>query len=754
MLRALVTVSLLVVPAVAAAQGTGTLSGCTVARNDIPARREAVNDPKRPGAEHWTLAGNVRIDCGKLSLWADAIDWFTDEDVFHLRGHVLLDEPRLHILADHADLNKVTKLGTFYAVSGTAQTSEKKTTKDMFGGVEPDVMFTAASLERTGENTFRIRSAYVTSCVQATPRWSLSGTSGTFVKDRRVTLWNAVLRVKNVPVFYVPFIYYPVNREARSTGFLMPSFGSSSVTGFQLSNAFFWAIDRSRDLTLYDDYMKKAGNGVGAEYRFVTSPVSNGSLRVYTLGSRANSTLGTNTPRSYTVDGQLSQGLAHGFHLTAQSHYFTSVTTTQLFQQNALDTSTDRSLSAALTGGRGRYRFSSSVTLNDVYSSQTAAQRRGYAPRLSLTMGEAPLGKSRLYFGVTGETAYLVSQDDITQPSTNHSLWRFDAMPTLRWPMSTLPFLQATTSASWRVTEWLESRDPVTLVQRQTPLFRELFSIQTRVVGPTVERVWQPATSGYADRVKHVIEPSVSIQWNSPFDRLSQVVQTDGTDSIVGGTTTITYGLSNRLLIRPRARKGGTPGNVRTILSVDVTQSHYTNALAAAADSQYLPCATGAFSAIQVAVSAQPAQRLTGQFHTDINPEFHTPCTLGANGGVNFKPLQITVGWTKRQYIPGLINFNDPTLADHFVNGTITFKQADGRLGGAYSINYDVHHDTVIQQRLVMFYNSQCCGLSVDYQTRSLPDLLAGLRSNHQIGISFTLAGLGSFSNPLGSFAK
>jgi LPS-assembly protein len=760
MFRALIAFALISLPASALAQGTGPspLNGCYAIMDK--SGYETIADPKRPNVVRWLISGNVVITCEKVRFNADEIEWFDDQNLVQIRGHVVMEQLELHLYAERAIVDRNTHLGTFFNAHGTSQTTQKKPAKDLFGGPEPDVAFWAEEMAKTGPETFEIKNGTVTSCVQATPRWSLSGTSGTFVKDKRVTFWNAVLRVKDVPVFYAPFIFYPINKEGRSSGFLMPSFGSSTVSGFTLSNAFFWAIDRSRDATFYHDYRKKAGNGFGTQYRFVSSPVSSGEATVYMLDQRARPAVGAiaaqPAQRSYTLNGQFIEGLAHGFRFSGTANYFTSITAQQLYQQNVYaSTQGTRSLAATLTGGRRRYRFDATFAQNDAYSSSaTPPSRHGYAPRVSLSMAEAPIGRSRIYFGATGETAYLVSQDNIDLPSTNHSLLRFDASPTVRWPMSSLSFLTVTTSASWRITEWMESLDPVTSTQSATPLTRQLFSLQTRMVGPVFARVWQPKTNKYAERVKHLIEPSFSVQWYSPFDKLTQVVRADGTDAIVGGTTTINYGLANRVLIRPRRASATSPaGPVREIVSLEITQSHYTNALAAAVDSQYLPCSTGAFSAVQVAMTARPIDKLSGQFRTDVNPQFHTPCTLSASGGLTLKPIQISLGWTKKQYIPGLPNFNDPALADQFLNAAATFRQADGHLGGTYSLNYDLHHGFALQQHLMVFYNSQCCGLSVEYQTRDLGGL-AGLRSLHSFNFSFTLAGLGSFSNPLGSFGK
>jgi hypothetical protein len=59
-----------------------------------------------------------------------------------------------------------------------------------------------------------------------------------------------------------------------------------------------------------------------------------------------------------------------------------------------------------------------------------------------------------------------------------------------------------------------------------------------------------------------------------------------------------------------------------------------------------------------------------------------------------------------------------------------------------------------MQQRIVAFYNAQCCGITVDYQTVNLSHLGVGVEKDRRFGISFTLAGIGSFSNPMGAFGN
>ena len=107
--------------------------------------------------------------------------------------------------------------------------------------------------------------------------------------------------------------------DDRSTGFLMPTYGTSTFRGKAISNAFFWAINRSQDATFLHDWYSQTGQGVGAEYRYLAAPGSEGQLRFYNLReheatyTEGGSTVTTPERRSYEIRGSLSQRLSRTF---------------------------------------------------------------------------------------------------------------------------------------------------------------------------------------------------------------------------------------------------------------------------------------------------------------------------------------------------------------------------------------------------------------------------------------------------------
>ena len=60
---------------------------------------------------------------------------------------------------------------------------------------------------------------------------------------------------------------------------------------------------------------------------------------------------------------------------------------------------------------------------------------------------------------------------------------------------------------------------------------------------------------------------------------------------------------------------------------------------------------------------------------------------------------------------------------------------------------------TLVQQRIGFFYNAQCCGIGIEYQAFNYPNVSRFIvPQDKRFNISFTLAGVGTFSNILGAF--
>ena len=710
--------------------------------------------------EHFVMDGNadqpVQIDCDDMQFMADHMELFQKEGRLTAQGNVVYVSGGNRINAERMVYYTKTRTGTFYVANGTAVLTQKPE-PGLFGTQEADAFFWGEELQKIGPKVYRIVHGGFTTCVQPTPRWDLQSGVITLHLDDYAYLRNAIFRVKNVPLMYLPVFYYPIQEDNRATGFLMPIYGTTTARGQSITNQFFWAITRSQDATFEHDWFSKTGQQVGGEYRYVRAPGSQGRAQLSFLNEHPTTGTGSDGStqtfagtRSYTIVGDMAQRLPHGFQARANANYYTSITTQQRYNQDLYQaTNRSRRLGGNLSGAWGAYSIGVTADRNDYFSNETSFTTTGSLPRITVLRSEHALGKTPLYFGLGGEYATLVrssTNDDVKV--SDQGLTRMDITPSLRIPFTKWQFLTVNSVVSWRGTYWTESLDE-NKRQVDEPIGRRYFDFQTRVTGPVFNRIWTPNNS-YAEKFKHVIEPSLTIHYIPDITNFNQIVQLDYVDTVVG-TTQFTYALNNRLY-----RKKTTS---REIANVTLMQSYYTNENAATYDrsqsSGYGTSQPTHFSPVILAVRGAPTDRIQADFRTEVDPTVHAFRTFSTNATASFSDwLQTTVTWSRRRYIPDLPGFNDPVAASHYLGATANVRRMGNRIGGFYSFNYDLKNNTFLQQRLTAYYNSQCCGIGAEYQTFNYGSsfVARGLTQDHRFNISFTLAGVGTFSNLFGAF--
>src|SRR4029079_4800993 len=106
-------------------------------------------------------------------------------------------------------------------------------------GQDTVIYFFGEKIEKIGAKKYRITNGGFSTCVQPTPRWELSADSVVLNVDHYTLLRQAILKVKGVPMFYLPVLYYPTKEDGRATGFLLPTYGVSTLRGQTIHNAFF-----------------------------------------------------------------------------------------------------------------------------------------------------------------------------------------------------------------------------------------------------------------------------------------------------------------------------------------------------------------------------------------------------------------------------------------------------------------------------------------------------------------------------------
>jgi lipopolysaccharide assembly outer membrane protein LptD (OstA) len=679
---------------------------------------------------------------------------------FEASGNVLLVSPTARLSAERVVYNTRTQLGTFHTASGFASLGDRgQKDRSMFGTLEPDLYFWGRTIEKIGPDKYRITDGSFTTCVQPTPRWDIGTGNATINLEDYAVLRNAVVRVKDVPVFYLPVIYYPIQSDDRATGFLLPSYGSSTFRGQSLSNAFFWAINRSQDLTLMHDWFTNTGQGTGTEYRYVLGPGSEGNLRAYWLNQKQTVIEDSNTvvpaERSYEVRGTLAQMLPAGFRARGHVDYFSSLVSQQLYNTDIYYASRrQRTFGGSVTGNWGGVTLTGNFLRAELFGPQTgeaSSTINGYAPSITANLSSRRLGSLPVYASVAsdfGKHLYIVRSGENER---DFSVGRVDVQPNVRAALTSWPFLNVNASLGFRNTYFTQSLDDRG-VQVPVGLTRRYFDMRADVIGPTFSRVFTP-NNAFADRLKHVIEPTVSVQRVTNIENQDRFVQIGGSyDFVVGGVTRVSYGLNNRVLVRKASKDQAAPAASapRELLTMSLTQSYYTDANARRFDSAYQTNQLAGtqpshFSPVALLARTSPTALTSATVRMEFDQEDGALRTFQTSGSSTYRAAQVNIGWSR-------VNYKNQA-SQSALNASSTFNFAQGRTGGNYAVDWDISRGYIIQQRWVGFYNAQCCGLAVEYQQFKFPtSVVAGIPQDRRFNLSFTLAGIGSFSNFFGAF--
>lgn len=104
------------------------------------------------------------------------------------------------------------------------------------------------------------------------PSWSLNSKKTIHDKKKKILKhYNAILKIKKIPILYTPYISHPDPSVKRKSGFLPPVIKSTSNIGRTLKIPFFWAISEDRDITISPILHKDQHQMINTSYRQATN---------------------------------------------------------------------------------------------------------------------------------------------------------------------------------------------------------------------------------------------------------------------------------------------------------------------------------------------------------------------------------------------------------------------------------------------------------------------------------------------------
>jgi LPS-assembly protein len=136
----------------------------------------------------------------------------------------------------------------------------------------------AEKLEITEDNNLHLTNTNFTTCPPGDTSWLLEAKKIKIDSSEEWgELWDAKLKIANVPVFYLPYMTIPVS-EKRKSGFLFPLFSTSTSNGVEVATPYYWNIAPEYDLTFTPHYMSERGLFLKTEFRYLTGEAQQGQF--------------------------------------------------------------------------------------------------------------------------------------------------------------------------------------------------------------------------------------------------------------------------------------------------------------------------------------------------------------------------------------------------------------------------------------------------------------------------------------------
>lgn len=196
-----------------------------------------------------------------------------------VNGNVKLREPGMMAVGSSAKVNLITKSAilhhaTFrYQIPAEPRTAvydaQHKLKEIHIEG--SNYRGNADSINQDKPKHVTFHHVTMTTCDPYSNAWNLQSTTLHLNNESGMgTAYNAVLFLHHIPIFYTPYIRFPINNR-RKSGFLMPNFGFSGVNGTSLTLPYYWNMAPNYDMTITPNFMHNRGVLTSSLFRYLNT---------------------------------------------------------------------------------------------------------------------------------------------------------------------------------------------------------------------------------------------------------------------------------------------------------------------------------------------------------------------------------------------------------------------------------------------------------------------------------------------------
>jgi LPS-assembly protein len=202
-----------------------------------------------------SLSGNVRIRTGQRLLTADQAKIDAEKRSIELNGDVEYLDPQMHVRGEGGAFQEGGR-GDFKGAE--------------FELLNSSVRGAAKNASMSPSGLVKLEGVRYTACPPGNEDWSLgAGEIDIDQKSRIGTGRDVRIEFLGVPIFYTPWISFPVGDQPKS-GLLFPTIGSGSRTGTQVAIPYYWHLAPNYDATLTTRWYSSRGVRFDPELRYLS----------------------------------------------------------------------------------------------------------------------------------------------------------------------------------------------------------------------------------------------------------------------------------------------------------------------------------------------------------------------------------------------------------------------------------------------------------------------------------------------------
>lgn len=671
--------------------------------------------------ESLSASGNVIAEYGDTRLSAEMITYNRKDEILTGEGNLLIARGITWLKGSRAEFNVKDNTGVIFDASGFT---------------DEELYIDAEKVTKSGDSTYIAENGILTSCTDDIPKWQIRVKKAEITLDESYKLTGTVFKVKQIPVIYLPYMYIPAGKKERSSGFLVPSVGSSDAKGIRFEQRLYLTLGRSADLMLEETYFSRRGLQHGLIFRAKPSERSFFDLSGSFIDDKLNA-------GGWAVSGLGEMNFDNGFRAVADFNLVSNFLYRQTFTDNFINATrpTQNSvffLNRNFTGGALNIGINQEETL---FSQKNTQIRK--LPEVSLDFNGWNLPSTPLYFDLSTSVAGMSRSDLMIETPTITQRMKFN--PKVYFSLPLFQGLRLSPSLGLREVFYSDSMgwkdgNPTIISDN---VFRNFMDLSVDLRGWKISKNWGGEDSS---RWKHVLEPRFRYRLISGIDDYNDVILFDEEDAFAD-TNELEYSLTNRFYI-----KDDSDSAPREWMRLKIAQKHFMDpdfngALRENAVNQFFPLYTLTgfpyltsardFSPITLSSRFNPDSALSVDVRSDYDPDRGRFRDFTASGRLAVHLFSISGSYYITEDI--LNTFGQ----SHQIQGGIGYGRYGKGLSASSHISYDAQDSRFLNYHVRASYFWDCVGIVGELFGYNL----INRDERRQIRFSFYFKGLGNIGN-------